>query len=182
MYGILLQEPAALTNQLRCTLKGWKFEIDKRERKQTNQVIKITPANNQIDTTSITDLPHLEENEPDDLFDEELDEDLSDKTPEFDPSVEVKQRLSVYAVSDDVQHPTTTMMTSAKKDINNSSKEILLSSSINPELQMHSSSIEEVNIETSIPALSNENSLCSVNIEQKMIRSRNRVPSTKPTS
>ena len=54
-------------------------------------MIKITSANNQIDTTSITDLPHLEENEPDDLFDEELDEDLSDKTPEFDPSIEVKQ-------------------------------------------------------------------------------------------
>ncbi|CAF4978251.1 unnamed protein product, partial [Rotaria socialis] len=48
------------------------------------------------------------------------------------------------------------------------------------ELQMHASSIQEVNIETSTPTPPNENSLYLINIEQKIIRSRNRMPSSKP--
>ncbi|CAF2205383.1 unnamed protein product [Rotaria magnacalcarata] len=180
LYGILLQEPAALTKQLRCTLKEWKFLIEKKERKQTNQVVKITSTNNETHTTSITDLPHVDENEPDTLYDEEPNEDLTEKTSEFDPLVKVKQQLSVFTVSDDVQHPTTTAMTSANKYINNSSQKISLSSSTDPELQMHSSSIQELNIETSTPTLSNQNNFYSVNVEQKITRSRNRVQSTKP--
>ncbi|CAF2047089.1 unnamed protein product [Rotaria magnacalcarata] len=180
LYGILLQEPAALTKQLRCTLKEWKFLIEKKERKQTNQVVKITSTNNETHTTSITDLPHVDENEPDTLYDEEPNEDLTEKTSEFDPLVKVKQQLSVSTVSDDVQHPTTTAMTSANKYINNSSQKISLSSSTDPELQMHSSSIQELNIETSTPTLSNQNNFYSVNVEQKITRSRNRVQSTKP--
>ncbi|CAF4435028.1 unnamed protein product, partial [Rotaria magnacalcarata] len=125
------------------------------------------------------DLSHVEENEPDDLYDEEPNEDLTEKTLEFDPLVEVKQQLSVYTISDDVQNPTTTTMTSANKDINNFSQEILLSSSTDPELQMHSSSIQDLDIETATPALSNENTFYSVNIEQEMTRSRNRVQSKK---
>ncbi|CAF2118765.1 unnamed protein product [Rotaria magnacalcarata] len=161
LYEILLQEPAALTKQLRY------------------QVLKITSINNETHTTSITDLSHVEENEPDDLYDEEPNEDLTEKTLEFDPLVEVKQQLSVYTISDDVQNPTTTTMTSANKDINNFSQEILLSSSTDPELQMHSSSIQDLDIETATPALSNENTFYSVNIEQEMTRSRNRVQSKK---
>ncbi|CAF4754854.1 unnamed protein product, partial [Rotaria magnacalcarata] len=80
---------------------------------QTNQVVKITSTNNETHATSITDLPHVDENEPDTLYDEEPNADLTEKTSEFDPLVKVKQQLSVSTVSDDVQHPTTTAMTSA---------------------------------------------------------------------
>ncbi|CAF4881750.1 unnamed protein product, partial [Rotaria sp. Silwood2] len=111
--------------------------------------------------------------------DEEPHEVFTERTSEYHPSVEAKTQLSVYVVSDVVQNPTTT--TSANNDdINNSPRERLLSSLIDPDIQAHFSSIKEVNFETSTSALSNENSLYSINIEHKMIRSRNQVSSTKP--
>ncbi|CAF3089721.1 unnamed protein product [Rotaria socialis] len=108
LHGILLQEPVALTKQLRWTLKEWKFQIGKNERKQISQVVNITSTNNQTHTTSLIDLPHLEENIPDDLSYEEPDEDLLENKSDFEALVEVKQQLSVNLVSDDVQNPTTT--------------------------------------------------------------------------
>ncbi|CAF3428106.1 unnamed protein product [Rotaria sp. Silwood2] len=102
LYGILLQEPAALTKQLRFTLKAWNFQIDKKERKQTNQVVKITSTNNKTHTDSITDLVHLEENDPDSSSDEEPHEVFTERTSEYHPSVEAKTQLSVYVVSDAV--------------------------------------------------------------------------------
>ncbi|CAF4607906.1 unnamed protein product [Rotaria socialis] len=51
LHGILLQEPVALTKQLRWTLKEWKFQIGKNERKQISQVVNITSTNNQTHTT-----------------------------------------------------------------------------------------------------------------------------------
>jgi hypothetical protein len=39
LYGILLQEPAALTKQLRSLLKEWNFQIDKKERNGNTQLV-----------------------------------------------------------------------------------------------------------------------------------------------
>ncbi|CAF3177733.1 unnamed protein product [Rotaria sp. Silwood2] len=181
LYGILLQEPATLTKQLRLTLKEWNFTIDKKERKQTNQLIKITSTNNNIHTAPTKDLAHLEENESTSSSDEESQEDFTRTTDKLYPLIEAKKQLYMSTVADDVQNSTTTITISGNKGaINNASQETSSPSPIDPESQIHSPSSKNANIETTTSVLSNENTSYSVNVKHKMIARRNQLSSPKP--
>ncbi|CAF4824702.1 unnamed protein product [Rotaria sp. Silwood2] len=183
LYGILLQEPSALTKQLRLILKDWNFTIDKKERKQTNESVKSTSTNNNTHTASVMNLTRLEENEPSSASDEEPQEDSTRTTDKLHPLIDEKKQLSLSAVADDVQNPTTTTTLNAnKKNVNNSSKgtsSSSLSSPIDTESQIHFSSLKEENIEASASVLSNKSHIYSVNNEHKTRTRRNQLPSTQ---
>ncbi|CAF4804343.1 unnamed protein product, partial [Rotaria sp. Silwood2] len=146
-----------LTKQLRLILKDWNFTIDKKERKQTNESVKSTSTNNNTHTASVMNLTRLEENEPSSASDEEPQEDSTRTTDKLHPLIDEKKQLSLSAVADDVQNPTTTTTLNAnKKNVNNSSKgtsSSSLSSPIDTESQIHFSSLKEENIEASASVL-----------------------------
>ncbi|CAF1398356.1 unnamed protein product, partial [Rotaria sordida] len=186
LYGILLQDPATLTKQLRFTLKQWNFEIDKKERKQKTQLVNHTSTNNNTPAPSINNLQHRGENEPDYLSDEEPPEDFIERTYKLDPLIEVKKQLSKYAVGNDVENPTMTTTIDANVDhtSNNSKKtsQSFSSSTATTDSQslIHSSSLKQRHVETSISVLSDENRLYSVKMEHAMIKSQKELPPTKP--
>ncbi|CAF1362972.1 unnamed protein product [Rotaria sordida] len=186
LYGILLQDPATLTKQLRFTLKQWNFEIDKKERKQKTQLVNHTSTNNNTPAPSINNLQHRGENEPDYLSDEEPPEDFIERTYKLDPLIEVKKQLSKYAVGNDVENPTMTTTIDANVDhtSNNSKKtsQSFSSSTATTDSQslIHSSSLKQRHVETSISVLSDENRLYSVKMEHTMIKSQKELPPTKP--
>ncbi|CAF4855866.1 unnamed protein product [Rotaria socialis] len=195
LYVIFELKPAALTKQLRLILKEWNFTIDKKERKQTNQLVKVTCTNNDTHTASTKDLTDLEENESSSVSDEELQEDFTRTTDKLHPLIEAKKQLSKFAAADDLQNPTTTTTLSANKDnVNISSKDTSLSSTsstssastpsspIDSEWQIHLPSLKEANIEASASVLSNKNSFHSVNSEHQMRTRRNQMSSTQPSN
>ena len=59
LYGILLEEPAALTKQLRSLLKEWNLHIDKKERTKNIQSATTTSMNNETPTTPMEDSTHV---------------------------------------------------------------------------------------------------------------------------
>ncbi|CAF2929537.1 unnamed protein product [Rotaria sp. Silwood2] len=93
LYGILLQQPSALTKQLRLILKDWNFTIDKKERKQTNELVKSTSINNNTHTASAKDLTRLEENEPSSASDEEPQDDSTRTTDKLHPLIDKKKAI-----------------------------------------------------------------------------------------
>ncbi|CAM4948643.1 unnamed protein product [Rotaria socialis] len=170
-------------------------QLIKKERKQTNQLVKVTCTNNDTHTASTKDLTDLEENESSSVSDEELQEDFTRTTDKLHPLIEAKKQLSKFAAADDLQNPTTTTTLSANKDnVNISSKDTSLSSTsstssastpsspIDSESQIHLPSLKEANIEASASVLSNKNSFHSVNSEHQMRTRRNQMSSTQPSN
>ncbi|CAF2102228.1 unnamed protein product [Rotaria magnacalcarata] len=181
LYGILLQEPAALTKPLRLILKEWNFTIDKKERKQANRLSKITSINNSTHTASTKDLENFDETESSSESDEEPQEAFTTTTDNLHPLIETKKQLSMSTVTEDVQNPPTTMTLSANKDnVNKSSKVTSSSAQIDSKSQINFPSSKEANIEASTSILSNKNTSDSVNSENR-VRTRSNQLSSKQT-
>ncbi|CAM4926216.1 unnamed protein product [Rotaria socialis] len=205
-FGFVNDLPTARLIKLssRCFTDSWQYvltyksgtsQLIKKERKQTNQLVKVTCTNNDTHTASTKDLTDLEENESSSVSDEELQEDFTRTTDKLHPLIEAKKQLSKFAAADDLQNPTTTTTLSANKDnVNISSKDTSLSSTsstssastpsspIDSESQIHLPSLKEANIEASASVLSNKNSFHSVNSEHQMRTRRNQMSSTQPSN
>ncbi len=81
LYGVLLQEPAILTKQLRSSLKQWNIHIDKKESKNT-QTVTTTSTNNITSTTPMENLIQVEDTRSSSLDNEEQ-EAFVDKSPDL---------------------------------------------------------------------------------------------------
>ncbi|CAF1178702.1 unnamed protein product [Rotaria sordida] len=179
-------DPATSTKQLRFTLNQWNFEIDKKEHKQKTQLINHTSTNNNTPAPSINNLQHRGENEPDYLSDEEPLEDFIERTYKLDPLIEVEKQSSKYAVGNDIENPTKTTTIDANVDhTSNNSKKTSQSfssstSTTDSQSLIHSYSLKQRNVETSISVLSDENRLYSVTMKHTMIKRQKELAPTKP--
>ncbi|CAF3982228.1 unnamed protein product, partial [Rotaria sordida] len=182
----IISYPATSTKQLRFTLNQWNFEIDKKEHKQKTQLINHTSTNNNTPAPSINNLQHRGENEPDYLSDEEPLEDFIERTYKLDPLIEVEKQSSKYAVGNDIENPTKTTTIDANVDhTSNNSKKTSQSfssstSTTDSQSLIHSYSLKQRNVETSISVLSDENRLYSVTMKHTMIKRQKELAPTKP--
>ncbi|CAF3390963.1 unnamed protein product [Rotaria sp. Silwood2] len=185
LYGILLQEPAILTKQLRFTLKQWNFQIDKKEHRKNTQLVNYLSTNSNTSVHLIKNLQHFEESERDCVSNEEPHEHLIEKTDRLNPLIEAKKQSFKYGFDDDLENSTTTITIDVNKDRKNNysatSSQSFTSSTptIDSQLLMQSSKLKQRNIETSTSVVSKESSLYSVKIQHEMVKTPNEIPRTE---
>jgi hypothetical protein len=185
LFGILLQQPSALTKPLRSTINEWNFKIDKKERKQNISYATTMSTNNQTTTSSGENLAHVNDSQDEVLSDEEQQEGLDERVERLYPLDEEQNEMSIFELISDVQNPTTTTeYRSNKNSVKNysteASRSFSSSSPVDPSLVIHMTSPEELRIVTSPSPLSNENSLSSVTIQPQTLQRKSQLPLTKP--
>jgi hypothetical protein len=117
LYGILLQEPAALTKQLRSLLKEWNFQIDKKERNGNTQLVPSVSPKNKKPTTPMENLAYVKDSQADDLIDSDEHEDLIEKTPSLHSIQDERYELSIFPLLGDAQNPTTSTAYGGNKEL-----------------------------------------------------------------
>jgi hypothetical protein len=199
LYGVLLQEPAILTKQLRSSLKQWNIHIDKKESKNT-QTVTTTSTNNITSTTPMENLIQVEDTRSSSLDNEEQEafvdkspdlhspheeqEDFTEKSPVLHSPHEERDELSIFTLLSDTQNQTTSykyainkeQMEGYSKDTSESSTS---SSPTGPPLVIYIPFPEEQQVTKSpspTPVL--KKNTRTVNIEQKILTKSSQPSST----
>jgi hypothetical protein len=175
LYGILLQEPGALSKPLRRLLNQWNFIIDKKEDKGNTQMVTTASTIDNTLTIPLESQIHVEDSQSIYLPDGEEQEDFTEKSTDLH-SVNEEHDLSIFTLLGDNYNSTTTTYIGGKELMKNYSTETSdSSSSIDSPLVIHTSPPEEQQVTTPTSPLLNKNTVCTVNIEHQ-ISSKSTIP------
>ncbi|CAF1460038.1 unnamed protein product, partial [Rotaria sordida] len=171
LYGILLQEPGALTKPLRLLLNQWNFIVDKKEYKRNIQMPTTISTTTKTLTTTVENLIQAEDSQADNLYDSEEEQEYIENTTGLPSFFEEQNKSSIFALLGYIQSLTTTTPTSDEdlmKDYPLESSDSSNSSSpIDRPLLIHTLPTEKQQVITSPLPLLNDNPIRNVNIKHQ---------------
>lgn len=148
LYGILLQEPGALTKSLRLLLNQWNFIIDKKENKTVAPMVTMTPVTDDIQTVLAENQTQGGHSQAVYLPDNEKENHSTEKTGELHLMNKEQNNLFLLTLLDINQNPLTTItyiddMTPMKDSSIETSGSSNSSSPVDRPLIIHTSPLDE---------------------------------------